>query len=226
LAIYRYWTGYNPGRLEREPDGHRQSELSITASTASAIAVDVNGNPVAPARNPDGSPYTGKLMCFSMFGTRRLDDNFNLVPFTANDCPGGQIGGPSTADGLWDRFRPSPDTTGYIKKVLSVMPRANWFGSNDGLNIGQLRWQRRRDGSNGLQSIIGADLYSNNKQINLKVDHNINAQHKVAVSWTRQRDNSADNVASYPGGPNGQVFTAPRSGDGQRHVQPFDSHDQ
>jgi hypothetical protein len=209
LGIYRYWTGYNPVGWNANQTGIVNPTFPITANTASAIAVDVNGNPVAPAKNPDGSAYTGKLMCFSIFGNRRLDESFNLVPFTSNDCPGGQIGLPSTADGLWDRFRPTADTTGYIKKVLSVMPRANWFGSNDGLNIGQLRWQRRRNGSNGLQAIVGADLYSNNKQINLKVDHNFNASHKLAVSWTRQRDNSDDNVASYPGGPNGSVLRRP-----------------
>jgi hypothetical protein len=209
LGIFRYWTGYNPVGWNSNQTGIVNPTFPINAGTASAIAVDINGNPVAPARNPDGSPYSGKLVCFSVFGARRLDNNFNFVPFTAQDCPGGSLAMPSTSDGLWDRFRPAQDTTGYIKKVLSVMPRANWFGSNDGLNIGQYRWQRRRDGSNGLQAVIGADLYSNNKQINLKIDHNISAQHKVAVSWTRQRDNSADNVASYPGGPNGVVIRRP-----------------
>jgi len=29
----------------------------------------------------------------------------------------------------WDTFRPSMDGTGYIKKVLSLMPHANFFAT-------------------------------------------------------------------------------------------------
>jgi hypothetical protein len=208
MGIYRYWTGYNPVGWNANQTGIVNPTYPITASTASAIAVDYLGNPVAP-RGTGRYSYTGRLQCFSIFGTKRLDENFNLVPFTANDCPGGQIGRASTSDGLWDRFRPVPDTTGYMRKILSVMPRANWF------------WQQRRieywpttlaaPAGRSQRAVCHrrADVYSNNKQINLKIDHNFSPKHTLAVSWTRQSDNSADNVASYPDGPNGVVLRHP-----------------
>jgi hypothetical protein len=103
------------------------------------------------------------------------------------------------------------DQSGYIQKMLALTPRANYFGSNDGLNTAQYRYQRGRGGSNSTLAIVGADLYSNSKQFNLKVDHNFTPNHKAAVSYTIQRDNSADNVAAYPGegSVNGAVIRRP-----------------
>jgi hypothetical protein len=182
----------------------------LNAANASWVAVDINGNPLAPPKNPDGSLYTGKLVCFSLFGNRRIDPaTGGMVPFTQNDCAGGTaVLGPSTGS-TWDAFRPSADASGYIKKILDMTPHANYFGTGDGLNLAQYRFQRGRGGSNTTQAIVGADLYANNKQFNLKIDHNFNANHKVAVSYTTQRDNSADNVAQFPGGVNGAVLRRP-----------------
>jgi hypothetical protein len=216
-GIYRYWTGYNP--VGFNPNATIASPtFPLTATTASYISVDLNGNPVAPPADPSSLtaipgqpgfvPYSGRLVCFSVFGTQRMDDNFGMVPFTAADCPGGTISTPSTGT-TWDRFRPVADTTGYMRKILSLTPRANYFGGGDGLNIGQFRYLRGRNGSNSQQSVVGADLYSNNKQFNIKVDHNFNARHKVAVSYSHQEDDSADSVAQYPGGINGTLTRGP-----------------
>src|SRR6185369_4845764 len=75
------------GMLQRVWEQAAGRELQPGSVYREQIAVDFNGNPVAPARNPDGSPYTGRLECFSVFGNRRLDENFNLVPFTASRSP-------------------------------------------------------------------------------------------------------------------------------------------
>ncbi len=208
MGIFRYFTGYNPVGWNPNTVVLNQT-FPLTATNASYVAVDVNGNPLRPPSNPDGSPYSGNLVCFSVFGTRRLDAGFNMVPFTAADCPGGQIALPSSGT-AWDSFRLAGDTTGYMKKILSLTPRANYFGAGDGLNIAQYRWQRRRQGSNSTQAIIGADLFSNNKQYNVKIDHNFNTKHKMAVSYSAQKDDSADNVAQYPGSDiNGTIIRRP-----------------
>jgi hypothetical protein len=208
MGIFRYFTGYNPAGWNPNAAVLNQT-FPLTQNNASWVSVDVNGNPVAPPFNFDGSPYTGRLVCFSVFGTQRLDASFNMVPFTAQDCPGGQIATPSSGSS-WDGKRTTADTSGYMKKILALTPRANYFGAGDGLNIAQYRWQRRRDGSNSTQAILGADLYSNNKQYNIKIDHNFNSKHKVAVSYSAQRDDSADNVAQYPGSDiNGTVSRRP-----------------
>ena len=83
-GIFRYWQGYNP--LGWNPAGTLASPtFPLQATTASFIAVDQRGNPLRPPADPDFDdhripgqpgfiPYSGNLICFSVFGTRRLDD--------------------------------------------------------------------------------------------------------------------------------------------------------
>ena len=132
LGIFRYFPYFAPMGYSVNSTIPNQ-KLPVTASTASWVAVDVNGNPVAPPSMPDGSPYTSKLTCFSVFGNRRLDASGGMVPFTAADCPGGTVAFPQSspgANGLWDVYRSSIDTTGYIKRLLTQMPHANYFGAH------------------------------------------------------------------------------------------------
>jgi hypothetical protein len=196
-GIFRYWTGFTP--VGWNPSSTIANQVfPLTANTATYVAVDLNGNPVAPPKNPDGTAYTGGLRCFSVFGRNKLDASFNLVPFTAADCVGGTALFPTNSGTNWDDKRPSQDKTGYIQKMLGFAPHANYFGSGDGLNVAQYRYLRARGGSNSTTAVVGADSYSNHKQFNLKLDHNFTSNHKAAVSYTIQRDNSADNVAQYP----------------------------
>jgi len=198
LGIFRYFTGYAP--IGFNPSTTIANQVfPLTASTATYVAVDINGKPVAPPYNPDGTAYTGRLNCVSVFGRNRLDVNGAMVPFTAADCPGGTaVLGPNSTGTTWDTFRTTFDQSGYIKKMMGLAPHANYFGSGDGLNVAQYRYLRGRGGSNSTVSIVGADSYANSKQFNLKLDHNFTPNHKAAVSYTIQRDNSADNVAQYP----------------------------
>ncbi len=210
MGIFRYYTGYNPAGWNPN-SGILNPQFPLTATSATAVAVDFAGNPVAPLFNPDGSqPYTGKLICLSVFGNRRLDTDFNLVPFTPADCPGGSISLPPAANnGLWDVNRPTQDTTGYIKKILSLTPHPNYYGAGDGLNVAQYRYQRRRGGNNSNNAQVGGDLYANNKQYNIKIDHNFTNNHKAAFNYTYQINDSADNVAQYPDGISGAITRRP-----------------
>ena len=196
-GIFRYFTGYAPTGWNPGNTIANQT-FPLTATSASYVAVDIDGNPVAPPRNPDGTPYTGQLLCVSVFGRSRLDATGNMVPFTPADCKGGTAVIPTGSTTTWDSFRPVFDSTGYIQKMLSLAPHANYFGSGDGLNVAQYRYLRGRGGSNSTIAIVGADSYVNSKQFNLKLDNNFAKNHKAAFSWTIQRDNSADNVAQYP----------------------------
>ena len=211
LGVFRYFPYYAPMGFNVNATIPNQ-RLPVTASTASWVAVDVAGNPVAPPAMPDGSPYTHRLTCFSMFGNMRLDANGNMVPFTAGDCPGGTAIFPQSspaANGLWDIYRGTIDQTGYIKRLLAQMPRANFFGGLDGLNLAQYGYMQRRGGSTGANAQQITDPNANNRQINIKIDHNFNSSHKVAFNYTYQRDNSDGNVSSWPDGPSGSVVRQP-----------------
>jgi hypothetical protein len=211
-GIFRYFPFWAPeGYLVNSAIPNQK--LPVTASTASWVAVDVAGNPVAPPANPDGSPYTSKLTCFSVFGNQRLDASGNMVPFTAADCPGGNAIFPKSspgANGLWDVYRSAVDNTGYIKGLLSQMPHANYFGALDGLNVAQYGFLRSTKGTTSPTAQQTTDPYASTKQINIKIDHNFNAKHRAAFNYTYQQDSSDANQSTWPGGPSGTTWRHPQ----------------
>ncbi len=80
----------------------------------------------------NGTPYTGRLVCFSVFGNLKMDGS----PFTSADCPSGvdSRGNAYTAvavlppaGGVWDPKRPVSNPAGYIANIISHMPKANNF---------------------------------------------------------------------------------------------------
>ncbi len=142
-----------------------------------------------------------------MFGNIKL----NGSPFTQADCPGGSaIIGPA-----WDSLRPGADQTKYIAKLIDAMPHANYFyqgsATIDGLNVAGFRWTRHASGlsgSNGQNSTTPDQV--DRKQINLKIDHNFNAKHRLSGGWTLQHDSNDDNLAAWPGGFFGQSLRKPQ----------------
>src|SRR5262249_47465519 len=141
-GIFRYFEGYNNGNF---------STATTFTSTPSIAVVNFDGTPKAPLYAPgtgsataSGTPYTGRLKCFSVFGTIKTDGS----PFTAADCPGGDaIFPPGTT--YWDPNRQTADRTGFIKKFLDFMPRANYFNTGDGLNTAGIRWLRGNNANQG-----------------------------------------------------------------------------
>ena len=201
-GIFRYWSGWDPGASGSTP-------TTTPTTNANPVYPSVNdvGVPVAPLVNPNNTPYTGGLYCFSVFGDIKLGSNGSVSPFTSADCPGGTaVTGPA-----WDPKRLGFDSTGYVSKMIGLMPKANYFrGGGDGLNNAQYRYVRTRKGSDsGADAITGTDAYSNRKQINVKIDQNFTARHKVNGSVSYQLDDNADNIAAWQGGINGSERSRP-----------------
>src|SRR5947199_6503746 len=59
-GIFRYFDNWN--------SGNAQQPTVTTGATPTIAVVDLNGNPVAPATNTDGNPFTGQLRYASVFG--------------------------------------------------------------------------------------------------------------------------------------------------------------
>ena len=192
-GIFRYWEGYNPGASETVTSG--------TATTAKAAAVDALGNPVAPQFAPGSTtaPYTGRLLCLSVFGTRKFDGS----AFSQADCPNGTAIFPSGTT-YWDSLRPVADPTGYVQKLLAKMPSPNFFSDTttgtDGLNNARYRWILRRQGNQGAFVTTGTDTNTNRKQFNVKIDHNFNASHKLGGSWSKEVNGTDSDVPLWPDG--------------------------
>jgi predicted porin len=64
------------------------------------------------------------------------------------------------------------------------MPHANVFDGGDGLNTAVSQWVRRGHSSGAFALANGTDTNADRKQINVKVDHNFNQNHKVAVNYS------------------------------------------
>jgi len=183
-GIFRYFEGWNNGNY---------NTATVTTGTNPTIGVvDSLGNPLTPLTNPSGTPYTGGLRCFSIFGNTKADG----TPFGAADCPGGT----ALISTPWDTARPGMDSTGYISKVLAAMPKANYFATGDGLNRAGFQWTLRRQGNQGAAVTTGDDLNSNRTQINIKIDHNFSTKHKVSVGYTRERNDTDSDVPNWPDG--------------------------
>src|SRR2546426_3676549 len=83
-GIFRFWEGW----VGRSADPINNPTSFITAAglaNPTIASVDFAGKPLRPSSWPDGTPYTGRLVCFSVFGMMKTDGS----PFSQADCPSG-----------------------------------------------------------------------------------------------------------------------------------------
>jgi hypothetical protein len=227
-GIWRYYPGWNPGNAAlASPNG---CAASATGLTGTYFSVDASGNPLPSVPNAvcasgqaAGSTSTlapVTLQCYSVFGNQKFDWRNNvMVPVNpAADCLGGTfLPGPANALNTWDLRRPGNDSTGYLSRILKLMPEPdNWStpGSGDGLNTAANRYIRARSGSNSLNSQFGvansAVDQNNRKSINLKLDHNFNRSHRISMQWSYEMDdNVGTSAAPWDGGLNGSILRRP-----------------
>jgi hypothetical protein len=218
-GIFRYFDNWNNGMYN--------ATLAVTG-TPSYASVDYWGNPVAPPAlqpsmlNADGTrkstwqPHNGILRYKSVFG---IVQNENSM---ASDCSNAIV---NTATGVtgggWDANRKPIDTTGFkgdlsgfIDNFLSLMPNANRYdagsvfgGGGDGLNTAGARWTR---GTRGADNMYGIGEDGQRKQLNLKIDHIFNGNHKISGSWSFEKNWADNNFANWPGAYGGRVERQPQ----------------
>jgi hypothetical protein len=163
-GIFRYWEGWANGNI---------NQITTTSGANPTIAsVDSLGNPVRPATNPNGTPYTGQLRHFSVFGPV-------LNTPTRPDCSDAIVQG-----NAWDSNRTRMDPAGMTKRYLDVMPHTNVYDGGDGLNTAVHQWVRRAHNAGNFSIAGGTNHDADRRQINTKIDHNFNASHKVAFNYS------------------------------------------
>lgn len=146
-------------------------------------------------------------------------DNKPTVDFNGNPKQPDNAIGPlrsfsvfTTASGAArDSNRTGYDSTGFIQNVLlSRMPLPNDYTIGDGLNTAGIRFTRRLS---GLDLNIGNGYDINRDQLNLRIDHQFNAKHKLSVVYTYERDwanTLASGITNWPDGYNGAANRWPR----------------
>lgn len=170
-GIFRYFDGWQNGNV---------LQVTTTTGTPTIATVDQNGNPLQPATNPNGTPFTGTLHYASVFG--KLPAN---LPAANADCSNiAALLQPGTA---WDSNRTQMDPTGYVAKMLNVMPQVNNFRAGDGLNTGGFQWTEAAHGANNRFSFGVADV---RKQANVRIDHNFDSRNKINGGWTFEHDHA------------------------------------
>ncbi len=90
-----------------------------------------------------------------------------------------------------DPLRPAADPTGSVARVLGFMPLPNNFRAGDGLNTAGYTWSR--------------PVRVNFQQWDLRLDHNFNANHRIAFTFSDQDYDNVNTVSAqpYPGIPPG-----------------------
>ena len=152
-------------------DGVINGNAAITNSSTQMRSVDAAGNPVT---------NLGPLRYGSVFGALPA----NLPPAN-EDCS--NLAALVTPNAPWDPNRTRFDSTGYVQNLIGpdVMPLPNRWDTGDGLNTAGVTWLRRVRGNGDLGGVSfqGTDQL-NRRQINAKIDHNFNSQHKAAFGYT------------------------------------------
>jgi hypothetical protein len=170
-GIFRYFDGWQNGNV---------LTVKNTVGTPTIATVDSAGNPLQPATNPNGSPFTGSLHYASVFGALPAG-----LPAANADCSNiAALVQPGTP---WDPNRTRVDPSGYVTKVLGVMPKVNNYQVGDGLNTAGFQWTEAAHGANNRFSFGAADV---RKQANVKVDHNFNSSNKINAGWTFEHDHA------------------------------------
>src|SRR6185369_1471016 len=170
-GIFRYWSGYTPGNINTQP--------SFSGANPTIASVDSFGNPKFGGESgPPAGVATPVLQYRSVFG-----------PLVSNptkaDCSDAVVSGAP-----WDANRSKMDPSGTSQKFLAVMPHANTFDGGDGLNTAVTQWSWRGHSLGDYPLASGNTFDANRLQFNGKVDHNFNARHKVAVTYTNERIDS------------------------------------
>src|SRR6185295_13206794 len=162
-GVFRFFDGWFNGNV---------LQATSPGATPRAAVVDYLGNPVAPANSPTGGAQNPTLRYASVFGP------LANTP-TKPDCSDAVVQGAP-----WDANRSRVDPTGYVTKMLGVMPLPNNYEVGEGLNTAGFRWVKSTRGGQNRFGFGSADV---RKQLNIKIDHNFNARHKVSGSWSFER---------------------------------------
>jgi hypothetical protein len=159
-------------------NGHAEVSPTGTGVTRISPVVDLAGRPLDYTQVPGA---LAPMQSFSVFG-----DGLNAG----------------------DPYRRTMDHTGFMTRLIQLMPRANAFNGGDGLNTAVHRWVRRTI-AGGAGTGEDPDAFRR-KQFNVKVDHHFNATHKLTGSWSRENRYSDNNALSpWPNGWSGEVITDP-----------------
>ena len=118
-------------------------------------------------------------------------------------------------------YRYALDRTGFVQRFTFgapynagtvVMPPANYYGAGDGLNLATHQWENLLVGAGA--SIYGTGGDPDRKSITVKLDHNINNDHRLSGTYTYEHYFVYDAYRQWPekyGGYGGTIDRKPQN---------------
>ena len=214
-GVFRYYPGWNPlNAAGTNPTSFPNN------GTGSFVSVDSLGNPCQ-------RPQLIRTVVTVHGAVELLQRLWKHQGGWQSVHPGRlSVGGNAVIQPAWDVNRPTPDGTGYVQEASCLAPHANNFttqttaqvNGGDGLNTAVNRYLRQRQFRQQLGDTFGTATIGSSsdaanaigrKQLNLKVDHNINSKNRLSVQYTYESDAGTTNVAPYENGYSGHSRRRP-----------------
>ena len=185
-------------------------------------------NPNLPGNDLDfrGKTITSRLMYNSILGEMNPADRLKIGgdansqvaavgSWVYNGCPDDGTYSIKTGDRgynntSWDYYRRGVSDHDFVMQFTDMMPEVNDYAQvGDGLNTAARRWTRRLAGNDTTYGTGD----SNRWMITGKIDHNINAQHRVSGTYTYEaaRSQNENVVQVWENGWGGSVDRWPQT---------------
>ena len=213
-GIYRYFSGWIPGNINTIP--------TTTLNSQTRPSVNLDGTPLVPTTNQNGTPYTGTgpvaaypgLNFQSVLGQltpaaqqQILADPINCSQYMPNGLLVGGDNGIVAGTNI-DVYRTAYDSSGYISRFTSLMPATNDYEIGDGLNLADVRWIRTNSGSD---TVYGSGEDNERKSVTTRIDHSINSANRISGTYSWETDYGDDANRTWPNGYGGAVARHPQT---------------
>jgi hypothetical protein len=85
----------------------------------------------------------------------------------------------------------------------------NYYNDGDGLNMAALRWTRT---TKGEDTVYGSGMDSARQSITVKMDHNLNAEHRLSGTYSYERSfSTGEHEPTWPDGFGGAIDRKPQT---------------
>ena len=192
LGIYRYFDGWVNGNSNSDTDFNAGGGFSLPTRPT----VDKEGKPLYSYTNPTTGYVVNQtpndLKAYSVMGALNptaqaaLDsDRENCSGYAAYVGNGALDNSTYGITQPWSGvYRNTFDQSGYVQKYNPMVPEANSFDLRDGMNIAAYKWTRTVKGNN---TVYGTGQDGERKAISVRIDHNINSEHRLSGTYNYER---------------------------------------
>ena len=220
-GIYRYLENVRINNVLDDPviqTGGVHQRPSVDMNTGAPLETYTFPNDPGRFGDAAGKTFTNGLRFESVLGVLEpsvraaLADRNN--PGSAyGDCSAYNFSGlPNNgivAGTAWDNYRNHYDQSGFVTRFSALMPEINDYQTGDGLNVATHRWTRTVHGN---ATTFGGSSYDDiRKAITFKIDHNINAEHRVSGTYSYEKSTGIDAESGWPGFFDGQIIRKPQT---------------